>query len=145
AARRVGPGLPGRAFGDRRGLGREVLGRKVLGREVLGNGPVAVAAAAAPRLPAPARILVTAVSAAGAAVLAVRAVQVVAAPVETLAATVAILVASVLADRFTLSVDHGGEEEEFSLADAVWVAAIVLAPPGAPTLGAAAAPSPGSS
>ena len=48
------------------------------------------------------------------------------------------MVASVAADRFTLSVSHDGEEEEFSLADAVWVAAIVLAPPGAPTLGAAA-------
>ena len=99
---------------------------------------MAVAAATAPRLPAPARVLVAAVSAAGAAVLAVRAIQVVSAPVDTLAAAFAILVASVVADRFTLSVDHGGEEEEFSLADAVWVAAIVLAPPGAPTLGAAA-------
>jgi signal transduction histidine kinase len=99
---------------------------------------VAVAAATAPRLPAPARILVAAVSAAGAVVLGVRAVQVIHASVDTLAAAVAILVASVLADRFTLSVAHGGEEEEFSLVDAVWVAAIVLAPPGAPTLGAAA-------
>jgi signal transduction histidine kinase len=99
---------------------------------------VAVAAATAPRLPAPARVLVAAVSAAGAAVLAARAIQVVSAPMHTLAAALAILAASVVADRFTLSVDHGGEEEEFSLADAVWVAAIVLAPPGAPTLGAAA-------
>jgi signal transduction histidine kinase len=99
---------------------------------------VAVAAATAPRLPAPARVLVAAVSAAGAAILAVRAVQVAEAPVRTLGAALLILAASVLADRFTLSVAHGGEEEEFSLADAVWVAAIVLAPPGAPTLGAAA-------
>jgi signal transduction histidine kinase len=50
----------------------------------------------------------------------------------------AILLATVAADRLTLSLPHGGEEEEFSLADAVWVAAIVLAPAGAPTLGAAA-------
>ena len=99
---------------------------------------MAVAAATAPRLPAPARLLVAFVSAAGAAVLAVRAVQVLDAPVPTLAAAFAILVASVVADRFTLSVSHDGEEEEFSLADAVWVAAIVLAPAGAPTLGAAA-------
>jgi signal transduction histidine kinase len=83
-------------------------------------------------------VLVAAVSTAGAAILALRAVQVVEAPVGTLAAAVLILVASVVADRFTLSVSHGGEEEEFSLADAVWVAAIVLAPSGAPTLGAAA-------
>jgi signal transduction histidine kinase len=99
---------------------------------------VAVAAAAAPRLPAPARVLVAAVSAAGAGILAVRAVQVAEAPLSTVGAALLILAASVLADRFTLSVAHGGEEEEFSLADAVWVAAIVLAPPGAPTLGAAA-------
>jgi signal transduction histidine kinase len=83
-------------------------------------------------------VLVAAVSAAGAAVLAVRAVGLADAPVGTLGAALLILAASVLADRFTLSVSHGGEEEEFSLADAVWVAAIVLAPAGAPTLGAAA-------
>jgi signal transduction histidine kinase len=99
---------------------------------------VAVAAATAPRLPAPARLLVAAVSASGAAILAVRAAQVAEAPLRTLGAALLILAASVLADRFTLSVAHGGEEEEFSLADAVWVAAIVLAPHGAPTLGAAA-------
>ena len=99
---------------------------------------MAVAAAAAPRLPAPARLLIAFVSAAGAAVLAFRLAQVTDAPLETLGAALAIMLASVAADRFTLSVSHGGEEEEFSLADAVWVAAIVLAPPGAPTLGAAA-------
>jgi signal transduction histidine kinase len=99
---------------------------------------VAVAAATAPRLPAPARVLVAAVSVAGGAALVLRAAQVLEAPASTLLAAVAILVASVAADRFTLSVPRGGEEEEFSLADAVWVAAIVLAPPGAPTLGAAA-------
>jgi signal transduction histidine kinase len=99
---------------------------------------VAVAAATAPRLPAPARLFVFTVVAAGAAALAVRAAQLLEGPPRTLAAALAILVASVAADRFTLSVAHGGEEEEFSLADAVWVAAIVLAPAGAPTLGAAA-------
>ena len=99
---------------------------------------MAVAAATAPRLPAPARALVFVVSAAGAAALALRAAPVRDAPARALAAAFAILVASVAADRFTLSVSHGGEEEEFSLADAVWVAAIVLAPAGAPTLGAAA-------
>jgi len=99
---------------------------------------MAVAAAAAPRLPTPARLFVAFVSAAGAAILAWRIGEVADAPVRTLTAALAIMVASVAADRFTLSVSHDGEEEEFSLADAVWVAAIVLAPPGAPTLGAAA-------
>jgi signal transduction histidine kinase len=99
---------------------------------------VAVAAATVPRLPTPARLLVATVSAGGAAALAARAAEATAAPVRTLAAALVILVASVLADRFTLSVARGGEEEEFSLADAVWVAAILLAPAGAPTLGAAA-------
>jgi signal transduction histidine kinase len=99
---------------------------------------VAVAAATVPGLPTPARLLVAAVSAAGAAALTVRVVQLFEAPVRTLAAALAILVASVAADRFTLSLSHGGDEEEFSLADAVWVAAILLAPHGAPTLGAAA-------
>jgi signal transduction histidine kinase len=99
---------------------------------------VAVAAAAAPRLPTPARLLVAAVSAAGGAALVVRAAQLVEAPFRTMGAVIAILLASVAADRFTLSVPRGGEEEEFSLVDAVWVAAIVLAPAGAPTVGAAA-------
>jgi signal transduction histidine kinase len=99
---------------------------------------VAVAAATAPRLPAPARLLVLGVSAAGALALALHAAQVLGASSRALAAAVLIAAASVAADRFTLSVDHGGEEEEFSLADAVWVAAIVLAPAGVPTLGAAA-------
>jgi signal transduction histidine kinase len=83
-------------------------------------------------------MLIAAVSAGGAAALGVRAATAADAPARTLVAALVILVASVLADRFTLSVAHGGEEEEFSLADAVWVAAILLAPVGAPTLGAAA-------
>jgi signal transduction histidine kinase len=99
---------------------------------------VAVATATAPRLPAPARLFVGAVVAGGAVALVGWAVVAAQAPVRTLAAALVILVASVLADRFTLSVSRGGEEEEFSLADAVWVAAILLAPAGAPTLGAAA-------
>jgi signal transduction histidine kinase len=99
---------------------------------------VAVAAATSPRLPAPARLLVAGVAAGGVAVLAAHAAQAAGAPGRTIAAAALILVASVVADRFTLSVSRGGEEEEFSLADAVWVAAILLAPAGAPTLGAAA-------
>jgi signal transduction histidine kinase len=100
---------------------------------------VAVAAATpAPALPTPARVYVLAISLLGAVALALHAAQVLRASAGALAAAVGIAVASVAADRFTLSVPHGGEEEEFSLADAVWVAAILLAPAGAPTLGAAA-------
>jgi signal transduction histidine kinase len=100
---------------------------------------VAVAAATStPRLPAPARVLVAVVSTAGALALTAHVVQILRAPVGALLATIAIAAISVVADRFTLSVSHGGEEEEFSLADAVWVAAIVLAHPGVPTVGAAA-------
>jgi signal transduction histidine kinase len=97
-----------------------------------------VAVAAGPALPAPARVLIAVVSLAGAIALAAHVVQVLQDPVPALVAALAIAVACVAADRFTLSVSHGGEEEEFSLADAVWVAAIVLADPGVPTLGAAA-------
>jgi signal transduction histidine kinase len=99
---------------------------------------VAVAAATTPRLPAPARALVGVVSGAGAAVLAVRVVEVLHAPTAALVATITMALAVVAADQFTLALPHGGEEEQFSLADAVWVAAIVLAHPGAPTVGAAA-------
>ena len=118
--------------------GTRSSGARSSGAPSSGGPNLAVAAAAAPRLPTPARLFVAFVSAAGAATLALRLAQVTDAPVKTLAAALAIMLASVAADRFTLSVSHGGEEEEFSLADAVWVAAIVLAPPGAPTLGAAA-------
>jgi signal transduction histidine kinase len=100
---------------------------------------VAVAAATAtPRLPAPARLLVLTVSAAGATALALHAAQVLDGPANAVGAALLIALVSVAADRFTLSVDHGGDAEQFSLADAVWVAAIVLAPAGAPTVGAAA-------
>jgi signal transduction histidine kinase len=103
----------------------------------MGGELVAVAAATAPRLAAPVRLLVGGVSAAGAAVLAVRAMEALEGPPRILGAALLILVATVGADRLTLALPHGGEDEEFTLSDAVWVAAIVLAPPGAPTLGAA--------
>jgi signal transduction histidine kinase len=99
---------------------------------------VGVAAASPVRLPVGARALVAAVSAAGAAALAIRASDLLQAPVAAVAAAIAIALAVAAADQFTLVLPHGGEEEQFSLADAVWVAAIVLAHPGAPTLGAAA-------
>ena len=56
---------------------------------------MAVAAAAAPRLPTPARVFVAFVSAAGAAILAWRIGEVADAPVRTLTAAFAIMVASV--------------------------------------------------
>jgi signal transduction histidine kinase len=108
-----------------------------MGREGMGLDPVAVAAATAPRLAAPARLLVGGVSAAGAAALAVRGTQALEGSPRLLGAALLILVATVAADRLTLALPHGGEDEEFTLSDAVWVAAIVLAPPGAPTLGGA--------
>jgi signal transduction histidine kinase len=99
---------------------------------------VAVAAAAAPTLRAPARVLVCTVAAAGAAVVAVRAVEVLHAPVAALVAAATVALAVALAERLELALPHGGERGQFSLADAVWVAAVVLAHPGAPTVGAAA-------
>jgi hypothetical protein len=53
-------------------------------------------------------------------------------------AVAGIAVAVTLTDQLTFDLPHGGELERFGLTDAVWVAAIVLAPPGTPTLGAAA-------
>ncbi|MEA2246406.1 MAG: hypothetical protein QOH46_935 [Solirubrobacteraceae bacterium] len=90
------------------------------------------------RLSVRARTLVAAVCAAGAAVLVIRGAEMLQAPASALVAAVTVALAVAAADQFTLVLPHGGEEEQFSLADAVWVAAIVLADPGAPTLGAAA-------
>lgn len=52
------------------------------------------------------------------------------------AAGIAALVAAT--DQLTLEVPIGDEVQQFGLTEAVWVAALVLAPHGAPTLGAAA-------
>ncbi len=92
---------------------------------------------AAERRPAAARALIAAVSALGLAVLAVRGAGLLQGPGSALAATAAIAVAVAAADQFTLALPHGGEEEQFALTDSVWIAAIVLAPAGTPTVGAA--------
>ena len=99
---------------------------------------MAVAVAAPARLPVTARAFIVLVSAAGATALLVRGADLLQAPVTAVVAAVVIALAVAAADQFTLVLPHGGEEEQFSLADAVWVAAIVLAHPGAPTVGAAA-------
>jgi signal transduction histidine kinase len=60
------------------------------------------------------------------------------APASAWRAVAVIAIAVTLTDQLTLDLPHGGEVERFGLTDAVWVAAVVLAPAGAPTLGAAA-------
>ncbi len=57
---------------------------------------------------------------------------------EAVLAAAVVALGVVAADRFTLELPHGLETEHFSLADAVWSTAILLAPPGAPTVGAVA-------
>jgi signal transduction histidine kinase len=98
---------------------------------------VAIAVGARP-LPSPARALVAAVVGGGACAVALAIARLADAPPSALLAVVAIAVAVAAADQFTLTLPHGRQDEQFSLSDAVWVAAIVLAHPGAPTLGAAA-------
>jgi hypothetical protein len=121
-------------------VGRPVLGRAVLGRAVLGHGLVAVARPAAADTPAAVTVFVAAVGAAGAAAVAARAVQIgtAPAPAAVLLAALAIGVAVAAVDLFTLDLPHGSELERFGLTDGIWVAAILLAPEGAPTLGAVA-------
>jgi signal transduction histidine kinase len=93
--------------------------------------------AAPGRLPAAAGAFVATVAAAGAAALAIRLVGLFDGAITVPLAALAVALAVAAADQFTLVLPHGGEEEQFSLADAVWVAAILLAHPGAPTVGAA--------
>jgi signal transduction histidine kinase len=76
------------------------------------------------------------VAAAGAAGIVVAVLRLVHAPPFALAAVAAVALAVTVADRFTLSLFHGGGSEHFALTDAVWVAAIVLAHPGVATAGA---------
>jgi hypothetical protein len=51
-----------------------------------------------------------------------------------LAAVAGIALATIVAERFPVQIDHDGEREDFSCADAVWVAALALAAPAALTL-----------
>lgn len=88
--------------------------------------------------PPAARAFITLVSVAGLAAVVGRllpADRFVAADLWALA-LVAVLV--VVADRFTFELPHGDDDtEHFMVSDAVWTAALVLAAPGVPTLGAA--------
>jgi signal transduction histidine kinase len=97
---------------------------------------VAVAAIARP-LPSPARALIAAIVGGGTCAVALAISKLAGAPTSALAEVLVIAVGVAAADQFTLTLPHGREDEHFSLSDAVWVAAIVLAHPGAPTLGAA--------
>ena len=90
------------------------------------------------RRPAAIPLFVTCVTAAGAAAVLMQAVIAASAPASTLPAVLAIAVAVAVTDMFTLEIPHGAELERFGLTDAVWVAAILLCPEGAPTLGAVA-------
>ena len=99
---------------------------------------MAVARPTAASRPAAVAVFVSAVAAAGAAAVVARAVQVGAAPAEALPAALAVAVAVAATDLFAFELPHGSELERFGLTDAVWVAAILLAPEGAPTVGAVA-------
>ena len=90
------------------------------------------------RRPQPVTLLVGAVAFAGAVALGHALATVSSGPASAWIAVAGIAVAVLLTDQLTLDLPHGGEVERFGLTDAVWVAAIVLAPPGVPTLGAAA-------
>lgn len=88
------------------------------------------------RLPAPARVLIAGVVLGGALALAV-AVSWARPLVENEAFGLLLVAAAVaLSSQFVISIPHAGETEYFSLEEAVWVAALVLAPPGVPTIGA---------
>ncbi len=96
------------------------------------------AVTAAPATPAPARVLIAAVCAGGAAAVALQLRRVPAMTGRDLLALALVAAAVVLADRFTLEIPHGEDSETFMLADSVWTAALLLATPGVPTLGAVA-------
>jgi signal transduction histidine kinase len=83
-------------------------------------------------------VFVAIVVAAGTAALAGRVADAASAPGEALLAAVVIAAAVVATDLFAFELPHGAELERFALTEAVWVAAIMLAPVGAPTVGAVA-------
>jgi signal transduction histidine kinase len=99
---------------------------------------VAVAQAHVTRRPAAVSVFVAVVAATAVVGVAGRVAEVATAPVGTLLAAVAVAVAVAATDLFTFELPHGSELERFGLTDAVWVAAVLLAPEGAPTVGAVA-------
>lgn len=84
-----------------------------------------------------ARLLVGAVIVAGLLVLARAAALEAEWTAVAIGAALAVAIGVAAADRFTLELPHGLSTEHFSVADAVWTSAILLAPPGAATVGAA--------
>ena len=99
---------------------------------------MAVTARAVGRLPAPARVLIATVVVGGAAALAVAVSWAI--PMDEDHAFALLLIAGAvgLGAQLVLTVPHAGELEHFSLEESVWIAALVLAPRGIPTLGAIA-------
>jgi len=86
--------------------------------------------------PPAARGLIAVVSAGGAAAIAVRLAVVDALTGRDVLALAFVAIAVIVADRFTFELPHGDDAEHFMLSDGVWTAALVLAAPGVPTLGA---------
>ncbi len=97
---------------------------------------MAVTAPAVGRLPAPARVLIATVVLGGAAALAVAVSW--ALPMDEDHAFALLLIAGAvgLGAQLVMTFPHDGELEHFSLEESVWIAALVLAPRGIPTLGA---------
>jgi signal transduction histidine kinase len=90
------------------------------------------------RLPLTAWVLVATVAAGGAAAVLVRLDEALAWSWGEFAACLGLLVATALAEQFVLPLFHGTEGEAFSVTDALWVAAIVLADPSVVILAVAA-------
>ena len=90
------------------------------------------------RLPAPARILIACVVLGGAGAFAIAVSWAI--PMDEHHAFALLLIAGAVAlgSQLVLTFPHTGESEHFSLEESVWIAALVLAPHGVPTLGAIA-------
>lgn len=94
---------------------------------------------AAPPTPPTARALIALVSAAGLVVLVYRLATLQDVTTRVALDLVFAGVAVLVANRVTFEIPHGEDSEDtehFTLGDAVWTAALVLAPPGVPTLAA---------
>jgi signal transduction histidine kinase len=99
---------------------------------------MAVTAPAVNRLPAPARILIASVVLAGAGAFAVAVSWAIPMDEDRAFALLLIAAAVGLGAQLVLTFPHAGEMEHFSLEESVWIAGLVLAPRGIPTLGAIA-------
>jgi signal transduction histidine kinase len=99
---------------------------------------MAVTATTVNRLPTPARVLIATVVLAGVAALSGAISWAI--PMNEDGAFALLLVAAAvgLGAQLVLTFPHAGESEHFSLEESVWIAALVLAPHGVPTIGAVA-------